>query len=67
MSVGRVTEITATSSESFEAAIREGVNRANSTLRNVESAWIKEQEVQISDGQITGFQVNMLVTFILDE
>lgn len=66
MSVGRVTEITATSTESFEAAIREGVERANRTLRNVEGAWIKEQEVQIRDGQIVGFKVNMLITFVLD-
>ena len=67
MSVGRVTELTATSSESFEAAIREGVARANKTLRNVEGAWVKEQEVQIREGDIVGFKVNMLITFVLDD
>jgi dodecin len=35
MSVARITEISATSNESFEAAIREGVQRATQTLRNV--------------------------------
>jgi flavin-binding protein dodecin len=66
MSVARVTEISATSPDSFEAAIREGVERANATLRNVRSAWIKEQYVRVSDGGITEFQVNMMVTFVLD-
>ena len=67
MSVARVTEISATSTDSFEAAIREGVSRANSTLRNVKSAWVKEQYVRVSDGGISEFQVNMMVTFVLDD
>lgn len=66
MSVARVSEISATSTESFEAAIREGLDRANSTLRNVEGAWIKDQNVLVENGQITGFKVNMEVTFVLD-
>jgi flavin-binding protein dodecin len=66
MAVARVTEISCTSTESFEAAIREGLNRANETLRNVKSAWIKEQHVRIESGSISEYQVNMLVTFILD-
>jgi flavin-binding protein dodecin len=67
MSVARVTEISATSSESFEAAIREGVERANKTLRNVKSAWIKEQQVRIDGDRISEYQVNLMVTFILDD
>ncbi|MBM2576057.1 dodecin domain-containing protein [Jannaschia sp. Os4] len=67
MSVARVTEISATSTESFEHAIREGVSRANATLRNVKSAWVKEQYVRVSDGGISEFQVNMMVTFVLDD
>ena len=67
MSVARVTEISATSPDSFEAAIRAGLDRANATLRNVSGAWIKEQEVQVSDGQIVAFKVNMEITFVLDE
>jgi dodecin len=66
MAVARVTEISATSTTSFEEAIREGLNRANETLRNVKSAWIKEQQVRIENGSISEYQVNMLVTFILD-
>jgi dodecin len=67
MSVARVTEISSTSPNSFEDAIKQGIDRANQTLRNLEGAWIKEQEVRMTDGQITGFKVNMLITFILDE
>jgi flavin-binding protein dodecin len=67
MPVARVTEISATSASSFEDAIKQGLERANQTLRNVKSAWIKEQQVRIENGAISEYQVNMLVTFILDK
>ena len=66
MSVARVTEITATSTIGFEDAIKIGISRANETLRNVTSAWVKEQKVTVEEGDITAFQVNLLVTFILE-
>ena len=67
MAVARVTEISATSSQSFEAAIKEGLERANQTLRGVKSAWIKEQTVRLEGGSVTEYQVNMLVTFVLED
>jgi flavin-binding protein dodecin len=67
MPVARVTEISATSSTSFEEAIKSGLERANKTLRNVRSAWIKEQQVRLENGSISEYQVNMLVTFVLDD
>jgi dodecin len=67
MPIARVTEISATSTQSFEDAIKQGLDRANATLRNVRSAWIKEQQVRLEGGAISEYQVNMLVTFILDE
>jgi hypothetical protein len=67
MAVARVTEISATSAQSFEDAIKQGLDRANQTLRNVRSAWIKEQQVRLEGGRISEYQVNMLVTFVLDE
>lgn len=67
MSIARVVEITATSDESFEDALQKGVARATQTLRNVRSAWVKEQEIHIEDGQISSYKVNMLVTFVLDD
>jgi len=62
-----VTEISSTSTVSFEDATKSGLSRANQTLRNVKSAWIKEQQVRLDDGSITEYQVNMLVTFVLDD
>lgn len=67
MPVARVTEVSSTSTESFEDAIKQGVERANRSLRNVEGAWVKEQEVRIRDGQITDYKVNLKITFILDD
>ena len=67
MSVARVTEISATSNKSFDDAAKLGVERANKTLRNVKSAWIKEQTVRVEDGAIIEYQVNMLVTFVLED
>jgi dodecin len=67
MSIARITEISSTSRESFEDAIRQGVSRATRTLRNVRSAWIKEQTVRVEDGRITEFQVNLMITFVLED
>jgi flavin-binding protein dodecin len=65
--VARVTEISATSDTSFEDAVKIGIERTTSTLRGVRSAWVKEQEVQIGEGgAISGYKVNMLVTFVLE-
>jgi flavin-binding protein dodecin len=67
MSVARVTEISAISDNSFEDAIQQGISRATSTLRGVEGAWIKDMNVMISDGSITGYKVNMEITFVLED
>ncbi len=64
--VARVTEISAMSPTGFEDAIKVGVERASQTLRNITSAWVKEQQVEIRDGAIVGYQVNLMVTFVLD-
>lgn len=67
MSVARITEISATSNISFEDAIQQAVSRATSTLRNVKSAWVKEQSIKIDGDKINEYQVNLLITFILDD
>jgi hypothetical protein len=67
MSVAKVSEISATSSKSFEDAVQQGLARSAKTLRNVRSAWIKEQHVRCTDGRIAEYQVNMMVTFVLDD
>jgi flavin-binding protein dodecin len=67
MAVARVTEISSTSSKSFDDAVQQGVARAAKTLRNVRGAWVKEQRVDIRDGKIVEWQVNLMVTFVLDD
>ncbi|MGF1470449.1 MAG: dodecin family protein [Rubrobacteraceae bacterium] len=67
MSVARVTEISATSDQSFDDAVKRGVERATSTLRGVEGAWVKDMNIIIEDGNITGYKVNMAVTFLLED
>ena len=66
MSVARITEISSTSEKSFEDAIQQGVQRATATLRNVRSAWIKEQEVKVEGNRIVAYQVIMKITFVLE-
>ena len=64
--VARVTEISADSESSFDDAIKVAVDRASQTLRGVTGAWVKEQEVQVRDGRIASYKVNLLVTFVLE-
>ena len=66
MSVARVTEISSTSSQSFEDAVRQGIERATTTLRGVTAAWIEEQRVRLRDGKIEEYQVNLQITFVLE-
>ena len=67
MHVAKVTELSCESNESFEDAIRQGIERAQKTLRQVRSAWVKEQRVAIGEGGGLTFQVNILVTFVLED
>lgn len=67
MSVAKVTEISSTSTVSFEDAINVGIARASHTIRNIRSAWIKEQQLRLENNRVAEYQVNMLLTFVLDE
>jgi len=67
MSVAKVSEISATSPKSFEDAMQQGLTRASKTLRHVRGAWVKEQHVRCDEGRIVEYQVNMMVTFVLDD
>ena len=67
MSIAKVTEITASSPTSFEAAIQEGITRSAKTLKHIEGAWINEQTVVVKNGKITEYRVNMRVTFVLED
>ena len=67
MSIARITEISSTSKKSFEDAIQTGISRATRTLRNVRSACVKEQQIRVENDSIVEYQVNLMVTFVLDE
>ena len=67
MTVARITEISSVSDKSFQDAIIQGVERANKTLKNVKGAWVKDQEVTIDNGKVTGYKVILKVTFILSD
>ena len=67
MSVAKVSEISATSTKGFEDAVQNGLSRASKTLRNIRSAWVKEMHVRCDNGKVVEYQVNMMVTFVLDE
>ncbi len=65
MSVAKVTEISASSKKSFDDALKAGVKRANKTLKNVKSVWIKDQQADIKNGKISEYKVLLKVTFVL--
>lgn len=65
MTVAKVFEISAESTESFEDAIRQGITRASETVEDIRAAWVKEQSVVIDKGKISAFRVDLKVTFVL--
>ncbi|WP_404406276.1 dodecin family protein [Pelagibacterium halotolerans] len=67
MTVARVTEISATSPTSFDEAVQQGIARASKTLRGMKSAWVKDQNVEIEDGKVAAYRVNLSVTFVLED
>jgi flavin-binding protein dodecin len=67
MSIAKVIELSAASSESFEDAIRQGIERAAKTLDNIQSAWVHEQHVKIDGNRIAEWRVIMKITFVLDD
>ncbi len=66
MSIAKIIELSATSEKSFDDAIVQGLARASTTVENIRSAWVKEQRVDVENGRVKRYQVNMQVTFILN-
>lgn len=65
MSVAKISEITSSSSKSFEDAVRTGISKMSKTVDNVEGAWVKEQKVVVENGEVTAYRVTMKVTFVV--
>jgi dodecin len=66
MSVAKVVELTASSPTSFEDAVKNGIEKAAETLRNIQGAWVSEEKVDVEDGKITGFRVTLRITFLVE-
>jgi hypothetical protein len=66
MSIVKIVEISASSRDSFEDAIRNGVRRAGETLDNIRGAWVAEQKVVVEEGEIVEFRVDLKLSFELD-
>lgn len=66
MSIAKVTEITASSDQGFEDAVRQGLARASKTIRGMRQAWVNEQKVVIENDRVTEWRVNLKITFVLD-
>jgi flavin-binding protein dodecin len=67
MSVAKITEITSSSSKSFDDAVETGIARANKTLKNIKSAWVADHQVRVENGSISEYIVRMKVTFVLED
>lgn len=67
MSVARITEISASSTTSFQDAVENGIERADKTLQNIRSAWVEDEEVRVEKGKIVEYRVKMKVTFVLKD
>jgi flavin-binding protein dodecin len=66
MSVATVIEITSSSGESFEDAIRQGIAKASETVRDVKGAWVSQQTVKVENGTIVEFRTDLKVSFVLE-
>jgi len=68
MAIAKISEIKASSSVSFDDAMKTGLARAKKTIRHIKSAWIKDFEVRLDEkGEISEYRILMRITFMLDD
>ena len=67
MAVARVTEITASSTKSIEAAIEEGLTRASKTLRGITGLEVVSMKAKVVKGKIQEYRVSLKITFVLED
>lgn len=66
MSVAKVIEISSESTESFEDAVKQGIQKASKSVHGIKSAWVKEQQVKVEEGRVVAYRVDLKLTFVLD-
>lgn len=67
MSVAKIIEISSESSESFDDAVRQGIAKASKTVKKIKGAWVSEQKVKVEGGKVVAYQVNLRITFVLED
>ena len=63
--VAKVIELTSSSTKSIEDAIETGIKRADSTLDQIEGAWVQDIKCVVKNGKVIEWRINMKVTFLL--
>jgi hypothetical protein len=66
MSVVKFLELSAQSPQGYEDAIKQAVERASSSLRGIQSVWVKEFEAVVENDKVTQFRVNVKISFLLE-
>jgi flavin-binding protein dodecin len=66
MAVARQTQIIGASPHSWEDAVRQALERANKTLRNITGMEVIKENAAVDDGKIVEYRSTLLVTFVLD-
>lgn len=65
MAVAKTIEIVSTSSESFDAAIRDGIAKASETVKGIEGAWVQDTKVIVRDSKVAEWRVTLKITFVV--
>lgn len=63
MAIVKVIEVIASSTKSFDDALKQAVKEVSKTIRNIDSVWIKDQKVHVKDGKISTYGVVCKVSF----
>jgi flavin-binding protein dodecin len=66
MSILKVIEVMSNSTTSWEDATQQAITEASKTLKNIRSAYVKEQTAQVVDGRVTEYRVNLKLTFEIE-
>lgn len=67
MSVTKVVELSSSSTQGIEDAVRQGLAKASRTVKNIKGAWVNEIKCSTNDdGSIAEWRVNMRINFLVE-
>ncbi len=67
MAIAKTTEISSSSTTSFEDAIKTGISRASRSIRGIKGFWVQDQKGVVDGGNVVEYRVTMKVTFVLED